>query len=521
MKMIHLHDFTTTTRKKNSIAKTLLTVFWAIMPLFCDAADFEVDGICYDITSSNECSVARKESGYYTGEISIPASVTYDGTTYSVTGIGERAFHYSGLRAITIPNSVTSIGECAFRYCGSLTDVVIPNSVTSIGKEAFFFCDGLTSITIPNSVMSVGERAFKYCHSLVDVTISNSVTSIADGTFENCTRLANVTIPSNVKSIGESAFGTCSRLTSVAIPNSVTCIGKKAFFGCFELSEITIPSSVIDIGCAPFINCGKLMITVSPENPAYASLDGVLFNKSFTSLICFARGGTEYSIPDGVTNIEDSAFYNCTGLNDITIPCSVTTIGKGAFLYCSGLTDITIPNGVTNIGKYAFEQCSGLTDITISGSVTSIEERAFCGCTGLTSITIPNSVTSIGKEVFFYCLELSDVTNLATIPQVIGDDCFSLYVEYLENGEVVYTPNTSLTLHVLPRYEDVYREAEGWKNFNIVGDAKATAVESVRFDVETAPERIYDLGGKPAKSLQRGINIVKMSDGTTHKVIGR
>ncbi len=126
-----------------------------------------------------------------TGNLNIPSSVTYSGTTYSVTSIGNYAFEEcSGLTSVTIPNSVTSIGSKAFNYCG-LTSVTIPNSVTSIGSRAFYYC-GLTSVTIPNSVTSIGSGAFSLCRGLTSVTIGNSVTSIGSQAFNGCNYLKTV-----------------------------------------------------------------------------------------------------------------------------------------------------------------------------------------------------------------------------------------------------------------------------------------------------------------------------------------
>ena len=160
------------------------------------AHDFEVDGIYYQITSSTKpytVAVSYKGSSWrsyldeYTGSVTIPETVSYNGKVYSVTSIGDGAFGgCHGLTSVTIPNSVTSIGNEVFYGCSGLTSVTIPNSVTSIGDHAFSWCSGLTSVTIPNSVTSIGDHAFEYCSGLTSVTIPNSVTSIGHYAFENC-----------------------------------------------------------------------------------------------------------------------------------------------------------------------------------------------------------------------------------------------------------------------------------------------------------------------------------------------
>ena len=281
------------------------------------------------------------------------------------------------------------------RYRGNANVVDIPASingrrVTSIGNNAFNHYTSLTNVTIPDSVTSIGDYTFHYCTGLTSITIPDSVTRIGKGVFYDCRNLTRITISNSVTWIGEEAFYGCNRLTSITIPNSVTSIGEKAFFWCLALTAIY----------------------VAEANKYYSSLDGVLFNKDKTELICYppSKVDDSYNIPNSVKSIGNSAFEDCKKLTNIKIPDSVTSIGDSAFNHCTNLLRITIPDSVTCISDYAFFDCSGLKSITLPDSVTSIGYRAFHHCASLTSITIPDSVTSIGDSAFSDCESLTSIT---------------------------------------------------------------------------------------------------------------
>ena len=238
-----------------------------------------------------------------------------------------------------IPDSVTSIGDNAFSWCSSLQSVTIPDSVTSIGESAFEGCSSLQSVTIPDSVTSIGESAFEGCSSLQSVTIPDSVTSIGDSAFFACLSLQSVTIPDSVTSIGDSAFYGCSSLQSVTIPNSVTSIGDSAFVDCSSLQSVTIPESVTNIKGNPFVDCPARVINHSNH---FTIFEGNLYTSDRRKLISYLSNGENFIIPDSVTNIGDSAFYDCSSLQSVTIPDSVTSIGNGAFEGCGSLQSIFI-----------------------------------------------------------------------------------------------------------------------------------------------------------------------------------
>ncbi|MBR4729652.1 MAG: leucine-rich repeat domain-containing protein [Prevotella sp.] len=412
--------------------RTLLLIL-TFLPMLASADAIEIDGIYYNFISDNQAEVTWNPNRYE-GEVVIPESVSYKGTIYSVTSIGNNAFYgCRGLTSITIPNSVTSIGELAFYQCSGLTSVTIGNGITSIGDSTFYGCSGLASITIPNSVTYIGNGAFAGCSGLTSITIGNGVTSIGGSTFYGCSGLTSITIPNSVTSIGDLAFFGCSGLNTINvdagntiydsrdncngiietesntlifgcqntnIPSSVTSIGNKAFYGCRGLTSITIPNSVTSIGDNAFFRC--------------SSLTSIAIPNSVTSICDNAFDGcsglTSITIPNSVTFIGGYAFANCSGLTSIDIPEGVTSIGFCAFLNCFSLISVTIPNSMTSTGAWTFRDCSSLASVKIGSGVTSIDEGSFSGCSSLTSITIPNSVTSISDQAFDGCSSLTSIT---------------------------------------------------------------------------------------------------------------
>lgn len=342
-------------------------------------------------------------------------------------------------------------------------------------------------------------------------------------TVTNYTGGGAVTIPSglfhglyfyHVTAIGDSAFeGTA--ITSVTIPDTVTSIGNHAFYYCPGLTSVTIGNGVTSIGVYAFTECSSLTgITVSAGNPAYSSLNGVLFNKTQTALLQFPTAfGGSYTIPDGVTNIFDYAFEWSSSLTNVTIPASVTSIGEFAFADCHTLTSITFFGDAPATGFAAFARVGNMviyyapgtsgwnpyeswpntvqlsffngfgftfnngaitiTNYTGSGGnvtipavfygypVTAIAAGAFANNNALTGIVIPNSVTNIGVQAFQNDIYLTSVT-LSTNLTSIGIQAFA--------GDVSLTsltiPASVNALGVQAFYNDV-----SLTNVTFLGDA--------------------------------------------------
>ena len=311
-----------------------------------------------------------------------------------------------------------------------------------------------------------------YQKTIRTIIVKEGVTSIGDYAFYGCSNLTSVTISNSVTSIGEWAFYNCSDLTSITIPNSVTSIGNYAFQRCSGLASITFPNGIFYVEHTAFDKTA--WYNNQPDGVVYAGLN--------------------------VYNYKGTMPANAS----IAIKKGTLSIGGGAFSCCSKLTSVTIPNSVKNIGDYAFQYCSGLTSIDIPNSVTSIGDGAFSGCTGLTSITIPNSVTSIGNYAFYGCKSLISVTALNPTPVAITEDVF----EYRSNA----------TLYVLKGSKGAYQAANYWNGFKKIIEIETSGIEQI-MSSENGKAMIFTIDGKRVDNLKKGMNVIRMKDGTIRKVV--
>lgn len=455
--------------------------------------DFYVGGIYYKKTSSNTASVCRsidEPSGDYTGTVTIPATVTYNGTTYKVTGIDANAFCLSSVTKVNIGSNVTTIGSDAFLLSG-LTSITIPNNVTSMGKSAFEGCNKLQSASIGTGITTISECAFMYS-ALTSITIPNNVKTIEKEAFHGCSYTTSLSIGSGVTTIGEEAFNGLN-VTTITIPDNVKTIGKAAFYYCDNVTTLTIGSGVTSIGNEAFYECNALTtikcnaitpptiqsntfypssiytnatLTV-PGPAAVTAYKAANYWKNFTTIKAansydFYYGGLYYLITGSntVSVTFKNTNYNSYTASTITIPAAltyngttyrVTAIGDNAFRKCTSVTKVNIGSNVTSIGQYAFYG-SGLKAVTIPDNVTTIKANAFGSCNSLTEAIIGQGVTSVASLAFDS--PLTSVTcHAVTPPTMTNTNAFR--TSTYDNG-TLYVPGASLA---------AYKSATGWRYF--------------------------------------------------------
>lgn len=443
--------------------------------------DMEVDGIYYNV-SQNEATVTyASEQGVasYSGNVVIPSSFTYGGTTYNVTGIGNNAFEAcTDLTTITIPNSITWIGEYAFYGCTNLYG--------SNGNYYFYLTDKIVSIR--NYAFGGGNAIIRF-----EVDPNNDNFSSYNGVLYNKSKtklisfpsgaaqtvLTSSFFPSTLTTIGNGAFGDCDQLTGLELPGTVTQIGGWAFDGCTGLKRVIIPESVTTIGTCAFryayniekviclvstppaiddeaFSCFNIATLVVPSSSLTAYSNAAEW-KRFSSIKAtnfdFVYNGVFYKITSStnktvavVRSIDElpNDCYDYMGV--VSIPptvtyagntYTVTTIENYAFYYNKQLESVYLPSTVTTIGELAFYHCENLSSLSLPEGLTEIGRYTMGHCINMTSVTLPETLNTIAQYAFYQCEKLTQVVipdAVTTLGIGVFRDCSSLKLVVLGSG---------------------------------------------------------------------------------------
>lgn len=341
-----------------------------VFSLWAGAQTFNSGGVTYNILSTTKKTVEviqKDGTSTYDTDITVPATVTYSGTTYTVTSLGASAFK-NFAHEITLNAQITDIGSQCF-YGSKISSINLPNSLFFIGTRAFCSCTELTEITIPGGVTDLLEATFLSCKKLRSVTLPKAMRSLDKYCFQGCSSLQSINISETViYELGDLCFYECTNLHKVELPITLNYINRYCF-NSSGLREIEIPMSVIQIGERAFGMCEELKKVVFSQD-------------------------IEETDPTAWLDLPDYIFSGCTTLEEVYLPLRLRQIGSQCFYNCQSLQSIEIPKYVTKIGAAAFNLCPNLIYLKMNGAPSgcTLASNAFSGLAS-TSTDTKNLVT--------------------------------------------------------------------------------------------------------------------------------
>lgn len=401
--------------------KWFISFIIAILPLAASAEIVQVDGLWYNLDDTAPvATVVSWQNESYSGDIVIPATINYDGSDYTVTGIGENAFN----------------------GCDNVTSVVISDGVQTIETSAFMSCRGLKSVELPASLTTIGFWSFGFCENL------NYVIYKAENPVE-IDRTAFCA--SNSVLNGVETYNSSSAILYVpneALKNYQNTIGWDVFPTIFQGERNEAKVGDLKYAYAT----GSLEAAVIQDD--YSSLESLNIPSSVTI------DGVAYT----VKAIGNYAFYENRQITSVTFNEGLTHIGRNAFWCCFDTEFSTFPATIKYIGFDSFNSCNKLVDLVLPEGCTVVESSAFSWCTEMKRIEIPSTITTLGKQAFMGTKELEYVVSHIASPFAIHDDAFCKNASWNEVGEETIE-NTEATLYVPTGKKTSYQETDGWKSF--------------------------------------------------------
>ena len=558
--------------------KLLVSLVLSFFVLTSKAVSFTVDGIYYYTIDEERVGVSvdydvdpttyEVTYHYYTGNLTIPSTVTYNEKTYKVTRV--YLWGCSELTSISLPSTLEEIQEGGFSDCSQLTQITLPESLKKIGGFAFQNCSNIKQITIPASVREVGQNAFNLSgiEKLVIKDMAawcgvkkpgSFISSENTKVFLNEEEIKNLVIPDGVTIIEPNTFNGFKSIETVYIPQDVDSIGDNAFLGCNKINKVTAHSVAswcgISFGRTLILQNGTVMYL---SNPLCVSRNLYIGNERLTEL----------NIPEGVQEIGYSAFYRCLGITKVSLPSTLKKVGADAFADC---TDIRIVN-VTSLrdycsidfanpganpfqdymmnraftwmlinGDYLYDQGA----LNIPEGLTEIKPNTFAKVDNNNTVIIPASVSKIGSYAFYKSVNRLNKVYINGHISDMGEYAFgscpyigSLYVNDANpdsipsnafNNAYVYNSVSSQTLGQDYNYENTklmvpvgakatYESTPGWKLFQNIEETDFTKVTDIKEDA-SGINWSYTLDGRPATPSAGVIIIERLSDGSTRKVL--
>ena len=524
--------------KRLYVIAGLVLLAVGFLPIGAMAYDAKIDGIYYNLITKAKMAEVTNGDEVYSGELNIPATVDYEGMTYTVQ-LKPYVFRNSDVTKITLSDDMATICEHAFDEAVKLTEVKLPEYLEIIPDYTFYKCWQLATVSMPSNLKEIGESAFENCISLTSVgKLPDTLISLGEKVFAG-SMIESVELPKGLSAIPAMAFTSCEKLKSIVIPDCITSIGDFAFsnsglksvffqgeietmgyftfYACKELTDVKLPDHLKRIVSNMFAECEVLTRITLPENVEYIGDQA------------FSRSGlSEIELPASITTIDGGAFSECSHLESIRIPERVDYINNNMFIGCTSLKTVVLPAAIKQIYSSAFEGCSAMDEINLSEGITSVGERAFYGCKKLKcDISLPNiqwigscafcgceNITKvlIGKHLDIYkdeygvkhdsdpnwgryasCKNLTDFyCYIEAAPKVSWSTFDDSYINYA-------------TLHVPVSSIEDYRTTYPWSEFGKIEGITDTGINHV--EISDPVSIYYDLNGVRHSQPHKGINI--------------
>lgn len=404
-------------------------------------------------------------------DLVIPSTILINGKNYHVKKIEDNVFYGAKIKSLTIEPGLEEIGTLAFNQCKSLENVVIPEGVKVIDSKAFHYCSNIEKLHLPSTLVYLGEKAFYGCKGIkVIISRMQHPCSITTDVFQYVEYIDNAP---------EYKFTTAS----LFVPESSKDVYRQA----------------------------------EGWNQFQSILEGEMREFTINELTYRYATGEDFAdvVKTGFDSFKNKDLVIPAFIKDNDKTLRVRKIEEEAFKMVL-IKSLTIEPGLEEIGKSAFYLCN-LTAVVIPEGVKTINEWAFQNCYYLETVTLPSTLENLSKYAFFNCMRLKTVTNMSKQPFPISPTVFQYSTEV--DGKSTYVFTTA-TLHVPEGTQELYRQAEGWNQFQTIATF-GTGICKPTLSDEQSIQRIYSPCGDQTEHLQKGLNIVIMDDGTTKKVLVR